>query len=250
MQKFGFYFVRFMGWFILYSFLYFLILDIAGYPPGDKGPQALQNFLYYGLSLISIPIWWFSWKWFEKKFGNRLPAADGDTRLYFLSLRSPALMYYLMILKPFLLVMGANGVITLEFHEGGWRTFYIWNFIILYIYALPFFIIKTLKMKKAYQAKIMLSGSSLSLFLKESPVAQIPFSEIQAVTLDSSGQAALVEGSGQAILVAGKEAKITSFYAEGAEEICSKLKEAAGDKVKTVESLKAEIKARSFKPFP
>ncbi len=239
-----------MGWFILYSFLFFLILDISGYPPGDAGPKALQNFLYYGLSIISIPLWWFSWQWFEKKFGNRQPAIEGDNKIYFLSLRSPALMYYLMILKPFLLVMGANGVITLDLHEGGWRTFYIWNFIILYIYALPFFIIKSIKLKKALQAKIVLGSKSISLFLKDRAVSEIPFSEIETVTMDSSAQAALVEGAGKGILIAEKEAKITSFYTEGAEEICGKIKDIKGDKVKTVESLKAEIKERSFKPFP
>jgi len=68
--------------------------------------------------LMSFPAWWFSWKKFERIFDARQPEALGeDATAYAFSLRNPALMYYLMVLKLFLLAMGANGIITLEHNE-------------------------------------------------------------------------------------------------------------------------------------
>ena len=130
-------FLRFMGWLILWSFVYFLVLDIMGLPPGKDGPVISTIIL-----LLSFPLWWVSWKKFDRSFGPRDPQQlDGGTARFF-ALRNTGLMYYLMVLKLFLLVMGANGIITLAHHQGGARVFYIINFIVLYLYALPFFFIK------------------------------------------------------------------------------------------------------------
>ena len=62
------YFVRFLGWLILYSFLYFLILDVMGVGPGKDGPVISSIILF-----LSIPLWWFSWKKFDSAFGPQGP---------------------------------------------------------------------------------------------------------------------------------------------------------------------------------
>lgn len=237
-------FLRFMGWLILWSLLYFSILDFMGLAPG-KDPKVVSGIIL----LASFPIWWFTWKKFENSFWAREPQDldDGKTA-YFFSLRNPALMYYLMVLKLFLLAMGANGIITLEHYKGGWRTFYIWNFIILYIYAIPFFVIKFKKLKKALACRLVVDDKKLCLQQGSEMVSEIAFDAIDRVTIEKQALGMFIESGDTKMYVGGRQAKGSGFYTEGAETICSKIEAAAGGKVQTVEAIKETLKSAGFKP--
>jgi len=231
----------FMGWLILYSFLYFLSLDIIGIPPG-KEDIALIKILNYGvLFAVSIPLWWFSWKRFLKVFGAHEPVVTGTGAIeYRFALRNPELMYYLMILKLFLLAMGANGIIVLSHYEGALRTFYIWNFIVLYLYAIPFFVIKLLKLKKGLGARITMTDDTLCLHA--GTVQEIPLASIEKLFLDKAAPAMFVQGNGTGIYLAGKQAKLSPFYLPGAGTIFRSLQDKAGNKIEQVASLKQAVR--------
>jgi len=236
-------FLRFMGWLILWSLLYFTILDFMGLAPG-KDPIVVSSIIL----LASFPIWWFTWKKFESAFWAREPQDLGDGKTaYLFSLRNPALMYYLMVLKLFLLAMGANGIITLEHHKGGWRTFYIWNFIILYIYAIPFFVIKFKKLKKALACRLVVDNTKLSLQQGQNVLSEIALDKIDRVSVEEQASSVLVESGDTRIYVGGQKAKGSAFYTEGAEAVCTRIK-AAGEKVQAVESIKEALKSAGFKP--
>jgi hypothetical protein len=237
-------FLRFMGWFILYSLIYFAVLDVRGLPPADA---SLMFTLV--IALIALPAWWATWKWFEKLFGPHAPVAlGGGKTAYAFSLRNPALMYYLMVLKLFLLAMGANGIITLDRYEGGLRTFYVWNFIILYIYAIPFFIIKAIKLKKSLGYRLVVDDTRLSLQHSGVPVAEIAFDAIDTIAVEEAVTGMLVGDGATRIYIGGHKAKSSSFYLEGAENIYAKLKSAAGKKMQPVESIKKTMQEAAFKP--
>lgn len=238
------YFLRFLGWLILYSLIYFLALDIIGLGPG-KEPIVLSVILL----LVSIPAWWFSWKKFEKTFADLQPEQIGDGKTsYAFSLRNPALMYYLMVLKLFLLAMGANGIITLSHHEGILRTFYIWNFIILYLYAIPFFVIKFTKLKKAIGARLIVDNSRLSLQLAGATKVEIDIGSIDKISVEEATRGMLVESGDAKIYLGGQKAKGSGFYVEGVDAIYAKLKESAGGKVQSVDSIKDALKEAGFTP--
>ncbi len=237
-------FLRFMGWLILWSLLYFTILDVMGLAPG-KDPRVVSGVIL----LASFPIWWFTWKKFEKTFWAREPQdLGGGKTAYLFSLRNPALMYYLMVLKLFLLAMGANGIITLEHHKGGWRTFYIWNFFILYIYAIPFFIIKFKKLKKALACRLVVDDEKLCLQKGQEVLSEIALDAIDRVIIEEQAPGMLVGAGGSKIYVGGRQAKGSGFYTEGAESVCAAIRAAAGKKVQTVESIKDALKSSGFKP--
>ena len=237
------YFVRFLGWLILYSFLYFLILDVMGIAPG-KEVAAVR----YGLPIISIMLWWFSWKKFEKAFGPQAPQAAGGATACSFALRNAGLMYYLMVLKLFLLAMGANGLITLSQHTGGARTFYIWNFIVLYIYAIPFFIIKFITLRKGLGARIVVDAKKISLQAGGSTAVELGFDAIDAIAVEETTGGMLIESAGGNLFIAGPATKGSSFYTAGAESILEMLKKTAAGKIKSVASLKEEMKQKGFKP--
>lgn len=237
------YFVRFMGWLILYSFFYFLILDSMGIAPGKEGAA-----VRYGLPIISIVLWWFSWKKFESAFGPRPPQAAGGATAYFFALRNSGLMYYLMVLKLFLLAMGANGIITLSEHTGGMRTFYIWNFIVLYIYAIPFFLIKLASLRKGLGARIVVDDKKISLQAGGATSAELNFDAIDSIVVEEATGGMLIESAGAKLFVAGPATKGSSFYTAGGEDILAQLKKTAAGKIKTAASLKEEMKQKKFKP--
>ncbi|MCP4716712.1 MAG: hypothetical protein GY868_16445 [Deltaproteobacteria bacterium] len=237
------YFWRFMGWLILYSFIYFLVLDIIGVGPGKE-----NILLSIAVFLISFPFWWITWNKFNTAFSSKPPIDLGSGKKnYSFALRKTAMTYYLMILKLFLLVMGANGIITLDHHEGGWRTFYIWNFVILYVYAIPFFIIKCLKLKKGLAAKLIMDNTTLTLMLNKKSITEIQFNAIERVQLEESSLGMLIESSGSKLYIGGKDAGGSSFYLSGIEEIYKKLQEAPNVFEKTG-SIKNAMKQISFKP--
>ncbi len=241
-------FLLFMGWFIFYSLFYFLSLDITGHPPGKEGSAFHKVFNWGILFIASFPGWWFTWKKFQKAFTPQAPAAGAVMECRF-GLRNPELMYYLMFLKLFLLVMGANGIITLSHHTGVARTFFIWNFIILYIYAIPFFIIKFIKLKKALKTSVRLDETGLELRCGEKTVAQLPYANISQAIIEEGTGAAVITGDGAAICLGSTTSKISPFYAAGIEQVVEKIKEKAPDKIRSTASLKDEIKQLSIKPF-
>jgi hypothetical protein len=237
------YFVRFLGWFILYSLLYFVYLDILGVTPGKDNP------ILGGILLIlSIPLWRKTWKDFDSAFGPHAPQSANGATAYSFALRNTGLMYYLMVLKLFLLAMGANGVITLSQHTGGARTFYIWNFIVLYIYAIPFFIIKFIALRKGLGARIVVDAKRISLQAGGATAAEIGFDAIDAIAVEEATGGMLIESAGVNLFVAGPVTKGSSFYTAGAESILETLKKTAAGKIKTVASLKEEMKQKGFKP--
>jgi hypothetical protein len=238
------FFMRFMGWLILWSLMYFLVLDLMGLGPG-KDPILVSAVIL----LLSFPAWWFSWKKFKGVFDARQPETLGeDATAYAFSLRNPALMYYLMVLKLFLLAMGANGIITLEHHEGWLRTFYIWNFIILYIYALPFFIIKYLKLKKALAARLVVDGKTLSLRRGTETLTEISLDAIDTISVEQASLGMLIEAGERKLYLGGRQARGSGFYVEGIQDIYALLKASAGDKIQSVDSIKAKLKEVEFKP--
>ncbi len=231
----------FMGWLILYSLMYFISLDIIGIPPGKEDTALLKIVNYGVLFAVSIPLWWFSWRRFLKVFGANDPVTTGaGATEYRFALRNPELMYYLMILKLFLLAMGANGIIVLSHYEGVLRTFYIWNFIILYLYAIPFFVIKLLKLKKGLAARITMTDDKLCL--RAGTVSEIPFASIEKLFIDEAAPAMFVQGNSTGIYLAGKTAKLSPFYLPGAETIMHALRQKAGNKIEQPASLKQAVK--------
>jgi len=237
------YFVRFLGWFILYSLLYFFYLDILGLTPGKDNPILGSIFLF-----ISIPLWWKSWKQFDSAFGPHAPQAANGATAYSFALHNTGFMYYLMVLKLFLLAMGANGVITLSQHTGWQHTFYIWNFIVLYIYALPFFFIKFISLRKGLGARIVVDGSKISLQTGGATAAEIFFNKIDSITVEEATGGMLIESGEAKLFIAGPKTKGSPFYTAGSEDILATLKKAAADKIKTVVSLKEEMKLKKFNP--
>ena len=237
------YFVKFMGWFILYSLLYFAYLDILGVGPGKDNP-----ILGSILLILSIPLWWKSWKDFDSAFGPHAPQSANGATAYSFALRNTGLMYYLMVLKLFLLAMGANGVITLSEHTGGMRTFYICNFIVLYLYAIPFFFIKFVSLRKGLGARIVVDGKKISLQAGGATAAELGFDAIDAIAVEEATGGMLIESAGANLFVAGPATKGSSFYTAGSEGILEMLKKTAAGKIKTVPSLKEEMKQKGFKP--
>ncbi len=243
-------FLKFMGWLILYSFLYFLVLDFSGHGPDMKDAHDfIRTLNFYLMPLITLPLWWFSWKKFEKTFGPREPQSTHDGVTCTFALRNPALMYYLMVLKLFLLAMGANGIITLANHQGGARIFYIINFIVLYIYAIPFFIIKFIKLKKSLQTTVAADPNRINLAIRQTPVISIAYDEAQALLLETDPLALCVTGSNGAVCLGSKKSRISSFYVPGLERIVEIVRGKAGSKVEQVTGLKAALKARGIKPM-
>ena len=157
-------------------------------------------------------------------------------------------MYYLMVLKLFLLAMGANGVITLSQHTGWLYTFYIGNFIVLYIYAIPFFIIKFISLRKGLGARIVVDAKKISLQAGGATAAEIGFDAIEAIAVEEATGGMLIESAGANLFVAGPATKGSSFYTAGSEGILEMLKKTAAGKIKTVPSLKEEMKQKGFKP--
>jgi len=241
-------FLKFMGWAILYSLFYFLFLDILGYTPGMTGaPQFVKTFNYFIMPIISVPLWWFSWRWFENLFGPREPENTPAGTVYRFALRNPALMYYLMVLKLFLLVMGANGIITLSQHSRGAKIFYIINFNVLYFYALPFFIIKFIQLKKAMQATVTADENRISLAIKETPAVSIDYADAQAVLLEADPLALCVKGPNGALCMGSRGSRVSAFYVDGLERLAATVREKAGSKVEQVTGLKAVLKERGIK---
>ncbi len=238
-------FLKFLGWLILYSLLYFLSLDITGDPPGTEETAFHKIFNMGFLLIISIPLWWFSWKKFEAAFAPREPVADNGVTTFRFALRNPALMYYLMVLKLFLLAMGANGIITLSHHTGAARIFYIVNFIVLYIYAVPFFVIKFGKLKKALSARVTIDNAQISLVRNGTPAMRIPYEAVQMVLMQKAPPALCVAGPDGALCLSSKEAKASPFYVPGIEQIADRLQEKASPQIQQVDSLKAAMKERA-----
>lgn len=242
-------FLLFLGWFIFYSFFYFLSLDITGDPPGKEGSAFHKIFNYGILFIASLAGWRYTWKKFQAAFSPPAPAAGADPLTCRFGLRNPELMYYLMFLKLFLLAMGANGIITLSQHTGWHRTFYIWNFIILYIYAIPFFIIKFGKLKKALGSAVALDDAAVTLRCNEQTVAQITYGAIDQVLVEEATGAAAITGGGAAICLGSRTSKISPFYVAGIEQALDKIRQQAPDKLHAVASLKDELKRTAIKPF-
>jgi len=238
------YFWKFMGWLILYSLMYFSVLDVLGLGPGKE-----NRILSGVILLLSFPGWWFSWKWFEKTFGPRpVQAQSGGETHYFFALRNAPMTYYLMILKFFLLAMGANGIITLEHHEGSWRYFYIVNFIVLYLYAIPFLIIKTKNLKKALASNLILDNTSLALQQHGESIARVAFSDTQDVFVEQDAPGALIVSPTDKIYVGGRHAKGSSFYIPEAETIIQQIKQRARNSITPVIYIKEALKQAAFKP--
>ena len=241
-------FLKFMGWLILYSFLYFLVVDITGYGPDMKNaPGFIRTLNFYLMPLISVLLWWFSWKKFKTAFGPREPqrAQDGITCTF--ALRNPALMYYLMVLKLFLLAMGANGIITFSHHGRGAQVFYVINFIVLYAYALPFFIIKFGKLKKALHAVVTAGDSAISLAIEGKQPLRIEYVNAQAVLVQQDPPALCVAGGQGAVCLGSRKARVSPFYVPGLEQVIAMVREKAG-KAEQVSDMKTAMKERGIKP--
>jgi len=210
-------------------------------------PQFVKTFNYFIMPIISVPLWWFSWRWFENLFGPREPENTPAGTVYRFALRNPALMYYLMVLKLFLLVMGANGIITLSQHSRGAQIFYIINFTVLYFYALPFFIIKFIQLKKAMQATVTADENRISLAIKETPAVSIDYADAQAVLLEADPLALCVKGPNGALCLGSRGSRVSAFYVDGLERLAATVREKAGSKVEQVTGLKAVLKERGIK---
>jgi len=154
-----------------------------------------------------------------------------------------------MTLKPFLLAMGLNGILTLSHHHGGWKIFYIVNFFVLYLYALPFIFIKGGKLRKALQTKLIVDEAGLRLKKADEVVAAIPYASIKSVLVEEPSLGIIVEGEESTLYVGGQKAKGSSFCLVGIEQVWEKLKEKAADKSRSVEAIKGELKTLGFKPF-
>jgi len=243
------YFLRFMGWLILYSFLYFLSLDIMGFPPGQEVTVFQKVFNFGFVPLVSVPVWLLTWKKFASVFGPNPPATTpgGETE-YTFALRNPALKYYLMGLKLFLMVMGANGIIALDHYEGGTRIFYICNFVVLYLYAPTFFIIHVRKLKKAIRAKVLQSDQTLRLVCDGQTVSEIPLNSIQRVVVEEEVHGMLIEGAHARLYLGGAKAKGSPFYLVGVEQLWTRLKQ-RDPKIQNTTSIKKELKEAAFKPY-
>jgi hypothetical protein len=242
-------FLKFMGWLILYSLLYFLVLDITGHGPDMKdAPGFIRTLNFYLMPLIALPLWWFSWKKFETAFGPREPRHTQDGITCTFALRNPALMYYLMVLKLFLLAMGANGIITLSHHGRGAQIFYIINFIVLYIYALPFFIIKYGKLRKALHACVTAGDSAISLAIKGRQPLTIAYADAQAVLLQQDPPALCVAGEQGAVVLGSPKARLSAFYVPGLERVIDMVREKAGT-TELVSGMKPAMKERGIKPL-
>lgn len=244
------YFLLFMGWFITYSLFYFISLDIALVPPGGEATPTHKIINYGVLFVLSFPIWWLAWKRFEKAFSGMPPQkAKNNYTTYCFALRNPALNYYLMTLKPFLLALGLNGILTLSHHHGGWKIFYIVNFFVLYLYALPFIFIKVGKLRKALKTKLIVDEAGIRLKKEDEVVAAIPYASIKHILVEEPALGVIIQGEDSTIYLGGQQAKGSSFYLVGMEQVFEKLKENAADKCRSVEAIKAELKTLAFKPF-
>jgi hypothetical protein len=242
-------FLRFMGWLIVYSLFYFISLDITSNPPGTESNAFHKIFNWGILLIVSIPVWWITWKKFENTFGPRTSESlAGGGKTYFFALRNPALMYYLMTLKIFLLAMGLNGLLTLSHHKSGMKTFYIINFIVLYLYAVPFFLIKFKKLKKSLKSRLIMDPHKLAFDIDGDTITEIPISKIDKILCDNNGPAMLVKAGTDSIYIGGPQAKASGFFIEGASDICEKLKSTTQEKIVHVDSIKQSMKADGIKP--
>ena len=157
-------------WFVVFSAIFYLVLNVMGLAPTNAPPVISLVVLP-----VSIGVWWWTWKKFNQAFAARRPVGLGDGRsAYLFSLRSPTLKYYFTALEVFLPAMGANGLITLDLHEGGWRTFYIWNFILLFAYAIPSLTKNIRHLRWQLRARLIFDGQSFSL--QEGDASPMPLS--------------------------------------------------------------------------
>ncbi len=241
------YFFMFMGWLILYSFLFFLFHNIIQEPPSGPNPDPVLKMIYFVLPIITIPLWWFSWRWFNEKWGEKEPFLEGDKKIYSFANRMRELNYYFMVLKPFLLALGANGLIVLDHYKGGMRTFYIINFIVIYLYALPFLIIKIRKYADALKMKCVLGNKSISIKKGDKVVSEISLNSIDTLILDTDEKSMFIQGNNQGIYLGGEKSKGSGFYISSYKEILETVKRKVKN-TRQVEKIKDAMKEAAFKP--
>jgi hypothetical protein len=128
------------------------------------------------------------------------------------------------------------------------RIFYIINFFVLYLYALPFFIIKVKKLKKVFTSRLVVDDQKLVLETAGKPVTEITLSSIDKIFSEDTAPGMLVQAGGASLYFGGPKAKGSSFFLEGAQEVCQKLKSAVQDKVEIVDSIKQALKSAGIKP--
>lgn len=236
-----------MGWLILYSFLYFLSLDFMGLPPGKEVTTFQKVFNFAVVPMSSIPIWLLTWRKFATAFKPKAPRPVAGGMEYSFALRNPALKYYLMVLKLFLMVMGANGIIALDHYEGGTRVFYICNFAILYLYAPAFFLINLSKLIKGSTTRLLLNDQHLRLTRKGKIITEIKIESIQKILVQEDILGMLIQTANANLYLGGPKAKVTPFYLSGIEELVDTLKR-GGTPIQNTSSIKEEVQKTSVKP--
>ena len=144
-----------------------------------------------------------------------------------------------MVLKLFLLALGANGVLAVEYHQGASRIFWIVNFFVLYIYAIPYFIYKLKKILKASASTIIIDKNNISLRKENESLVEIPVKSIDKLIIEEAVSGLLIEGGGSRLYIGGPNAKGSMFYINSADEIIQNLKKDHGSKPGTFPKMRS-----------
>jgi len=240
------YLLYFLGWAIVYSFMFFLSHDITANPPG-KGDPVLN---YYILFPVSIVVWIVTWKMYEKAFSKKESIKGGDNSwTHYYQLKNPLLYYYLMALKLFLLALGANGLIRLLTNQTESTVVWVVNFVVLYLYALPFFIIKTKMHLKASNSTLVVENNEIAIKTKNETVKKIAIMEADEVLIDKDKTGLILKKGDDIIYAGGKSSKVSSFYITGFDNILELVTSKKKNKITEVVSLKDEIKNRKINVY-
>ena len=114
--------------------------------------------------------------------------------------------------------------------------------------AIPFFLIKFIALRKGLGARIVVDAKKISLQAGGATAVELGFDAIDAIAVEETTGGMLIESAGGNLFIAGPATKGSSFYTAGAESILEMLKKTAAGKIKSVASLKEEMKQKGFKP--
>ena len=114
--------------------------------------------------------------------------------------------------------MGANGLITLDLHEGGWRTFYIWNFILLFAYAIPSLIMNIRHLRWQLWARLIFDGQSFSLLEGDRSPVPVTFDRQDIGDISADMPVAYKDGR----LTIGRQNPKSLYYVDGIGDVLQK----------------------------
>jgi hypothetical protein len=114
--------------------------------------------------------------------------------------------------------MGANGLITLDLHEGGWRTFYIWNFILLFAYAIPSLIMNIRHLRWQLRSRLIFNGQSFSLLEGDESPVPVTFDRQDIGDISADMPVGYKDGR----LTIGRQNPKSLYYVDGIDDVLQK----------------------------